>query len=190
MRIPISSRDPSAARAKIRATGEICSTTARVATNDTPQNDDGEQDAQAWVAIGTSLLNSGMLLSVGRKAVTTPLLPLFDSGETVLADDALGRIVYTPGFVAGATPGPGSRSCAKEVTWQAERRQMYDREVDVPRLTGAFPAADEPDPAIPPAILQAAAQVIPRTGVPFNSVGLNFYRDGRTAWLRTTTTST
>ena len=30
----------------------------------------------------------------------TPLLPLFDSGETVLADDARGRIVYTPDFVA------------------------------------------------------------------------------------------
>jgi alkylated DNA repair dioxygenase AlkB len=53
---------------------------------------------------------------------------------------------------------------------------MYDREVDVPRLTGHF-RLDETD--VPPAIAQAAEQVVARSGVPFNSVGLNFYRDGR-----------
>jgi alkylated DNA repair dioxygenase AlkB len=66
------------------------------------------------------------------------------------------------------------------VKWKAERRQMYDREVDVPRLTGHYrlPPAEAED-AIPPAILAAAREVVPKTGVPFNSVGLNFYRDGR-----------
>jgi alkylated DNA repair dioxygenase AlkB len=48
--------------------------------------------------------------------------------------------------------------------------------VDVPRLTGHF-RLDETD--VPPAIAQAAEQVVARSGVPFNSVGLNFYRDGR-----------
>ena len=62
------------------------------------------------------------------------------------------------------------------VQWQAQRRQMYDREVDVPRLTAHF-RLDESE--IPPALLRAAEQVVPRTGVPFNSVGLNFYRDGK-----------
>ena len=62
---------------------------------------------------------------------------------------------------------------------EAQRRQMYDREVDVPRLTVAFPSASRPRTDIPPAILQAAEQVIAKTGVPFNSVGLNFYRDGK-----------
>jgi alkylated DNA repair dioxygenase AlkB len=62
------------------------------------------------------------------------------------------------------------------VDWKAQRRQMYDREVDVPRLTGHF-RLDEKD--VPPAILAAAAAVIGGTHVPFNSVGLNFYRDGR-----------
>jgi alkylated DNA repair dioxygenase AlkB len=63
------------------------------------------------------------------------------------------------------------------VQWKAQRRQMYDREVDVPRLTGHF-RLEPPEPEIPGAILQAAEQVIGKTGVPFNSVGLNFYRDG------------
>jgi alkylated DNA repair dioxygenase AlkB len=55
---------------------------------------------------------------------------------------------------------------------------MYDRDVDVPRLTGHF-RLDPPDAGIPDAIAQAAALVKERTRVPFNSVGLNFYRDGR-----------
>ena len=64
------------------------------------------------------------------------------------------------------------------VPWKAERRRMYDREVDVPRLTAHFHLG--PDEAAPPeAIRQAADHVIGTTGVSFNSVGLNFYRDGR-----------
>lgn len=107
-----------------------------------------------------------------------PLLPLFDSGEVVLADDAQGRIVYTPDFANPREAAAWFAELRAAVPWKAERRQMYDREVDVPRLTGHFrlhPLDDD----IPPAILQAAALVIPRTGVPFNSVGLNFYRDRR-----------
>jgi alkylated DNA repair dioxygenase AlkB len=64
------------------------------------------------------------------------------------------------------------------VPWKAERRRMYDREVDVPRLTAHFHLG--PDEAAPPeAIRQAAEYVIGTTGVSFNSVGLNFYRHGR-----------
>ena len=55
---------------------------------------------------------------------------------------------------------------------------MYDRDVDVPRLTGHY-RLEPPDPGIPPAILEAARAVVARTEVPFNSVGLNLYRDGR-----------
>jgi alkylated DNA repair dioxygenase AlkB len=107
-----------------------------------------------------------------------PLLPLFDSGETALADDERGRIVYTPDFVAAPLAQAWFTELRDTVRWKAERRQMYDREVDVPRLTGHF-RLDPPEPEIPDAIGQAARHVIGGTGVPFNSVGLNFYRDGR-----------
>jgi alkylated DNA repair dioxygenase AlkB len=108
----------------------------------------------------------------------TPLLPLFDDGETVLADDALGRIVYTPDFVAAQAARAWFAELKEQVPWQAQRRQMYDREVDVPRLTSHF-RLSPPDAGIPDAIQQAAREVIPRTAVPFNTVGLNFYRDGK-----------
>ncbi|MET0556092.1 MAG: alpha-ketoglutarate-dependent dioxygenase AlkB, partial [Vicinamibacteria bacterium] len=60
--------------------------------------------------------------------------------------------------------------------WTSQRRQMYDREVDVPRLTARY-AADDAD--APRSIRDALARVQSHTGVAFTSVGLNFYRDGR-----------
>jgi alkylated DNA repair dioxygenase AlkB len=90
-------------------------------------------------------------------------------------DDARGRIAYTPAFVAAAIARAWFAELRAAVPWKAERRRMYDRDVDVPRLTGHYRLADE----VPKAIAEAALLVKARTGVPFNSVGLNFYRDGR-----------
>ncbi len=106
-------------------------------------------------------------------------LPLFaQASETVLVDDARGRILYTPDFV----PEEVSRAWFDEVrgavAWEAQRRWMYDREVDVPRLVGHFALAPE-DAHVPDAIRAAAGKVIAATAVAFTSVGLNFYRDGR-----------
>jgi alkylated DNA repair dioxygenase AlkB len=55
---------------------------------------------------------------------------------------------------------------------------MYEREVDVPRLVSHF-RLDTPAQSVPQAILEAAVRVIERVREPFNSVGLNLYRDGR-----------
>jgi len=107
-----------------------------------------------------------------------PQLSLFSPGENVLVDDATGRIAYLPRFVAGPVAEGWFAALRETVPWKAERRQMYDREVDVPRLTAHFHLG--PDDAAPPdAIRHAADHVIAKTGVPFNSVGLNFYRAGR-----------
>jgi alkylated DNA repair dioxygenase AlkB len=105
-------------------------------------------------------------------------LALFTSGETLLADDERGRIVYTPGFVDGGTADAWFAELRRDVKWRAERRVMYDREVDVPRLVGHFRLDSAPS-STPGAILDAARRVIGSLGVPFNSVGLNLYRDGR-----------
>ena len=109
-----------------------------------------------------------------------PQLSLFAASETVLAlaDDARGRIAYTPRFVAAPTAHAWFAELRARVAWKAERRRMYDREVDVPRLTAHFDLELE-DGAVPEVIASAAREVVAATGVPFNSVGLNLYRDGR-----------
>ena len=72
-----------------------------------------------------------------------------------------------------------------EVPWQAERRQMYDSVVDVPRLT-RFYAEGEPLPR--PILAQArdalSAHYAGELGEPFTTAGMCLYRDGRdsVAW--------
>jgi alkylated DNA repair dioxygenase AlkB len=110
-----------------------------------------------------------------------PQLSLFDSDEGVLVDDDHGRIAYTPRFVDAAVAAAWFVELRRDVPWKAERRRMYDRDVDVPRLTAHFHLTPEATAASPPpaAIDQAARHMISKTGTPFNSVGLNLYRDGR-----------
>ncbi|MDN3024358.1 alpha-ketoglutarate-dependent dioxygenase AlkB [Streptomyces sp. S.PB5] len=74
---------------------------------------------------------------------------------------------------------------ADEVPWRAERRQMYDHVVDVPRLL-AYYGADDP---LPHPVLTAARQALSahyadELGEPFATAGLCYYRDGRdsVAW--------
>jgi alkylated DNA repair dioxygenase AlkB len=104
-------------------------------------------------------------------------LTLFESAETLLVDDDRGRISYMPRFVDAETAEAWFAEIRGGVSWRAERRMMYDREVDVPRLVGHFRL--DPAPAsTPAAILDAARRVTQKLNVPFNSVGLNLYRDG------------
>ncbi|GIH09381.1 alkylated DNA repair protein [Rhizocola hellebori] len=71
------------------------------------------------------------------------------------------------------------------VPWRAERRKMYDRVVDVPRLVKFY---DE-DEAFPHPALDAAKRALDlhyaaELGEPFRTAGLCLYRDGRdsVAW--------
>jgi alkylated DNA repair dioxygenase AlkB len=116
-----------------------------------------------------------------RPRDSTPQLSLLEREETVYVDDATGRIAYTPGFVPVGTAAAWFEELRADVQWKAQRRVMYDREVDVPRLLGHYhlPSFDPEAPTPPRAVLDAAREVTARTGVPFTSVGLNLYRDGR-----------
>jgi len=72
-----------------------------------------------------------------------------------------------------------------EVPWYAERRQMYDRVVDVPRLLKFYGADDPlPDPLLAEARDALSAYYLPELGEPFTTAGLCYYRDGRdsVAW--------
>lgn len=106
-------------------------------------------------------------------------LPLFvGSAEIVLADGPRGRIVYQPGVVSADVARTWFDELRAAVAWEHQRRRMYDREVDVPRLLAHYRLGPDGD-AVPHAVRAAASRVVAVTGVPFNSVGLNLYRDGR-----------
>jgi alkylated DNA repair dioxygenase AlkB len=74
---------------------------------------------------------------------------------------------------------------SRTVPWSAERRRMYDRMVDVPRLA-AFYDGDEdlPHPFLAALREALSDHYAAELGEPFRSVGLCFYRDGRdsVAW--------
>jgi alkylated DNA repair dioxygenase AlkB len=73
----------------------------------------------------------------------------------------------------------------REVPWHAERRQMYDRVVDVPRLLKFYDAGEAlPDPLLDEARERLSTHYRDELGEPFTTAGLCYYRDGRdsVAW--------
>jgi alkylated DNA repair dioxygenase AlkB len=73
----------------------------------------------------------------------------------------------------------------REVPWRAERRQMYDRVVDVPRLLHTYMIGEElPHPALTAAREALSAHYLDELGEPFRTAGCCYYRDGRdsVAW--------
>lgn len=73
----------------------------------------------------------------------------------------------------------------REVPWRAERRQMYEREVEVPRLLCHYGAGETlPHPALARARGALSAHYRPELGEPFVTAGCCYYRDGRdsVAW--------
>lgn len=103
-------------------------------------------------------------------------LNLFDQDARILLDDASGRIVLSPGIVALDMAHEWFASLRETVPWKAGRRLMYEREVDVPRLRANY-HLDAPD--VLPVIRDALVAVNSVVDAPFNSVGLNLYRDHR-----------
>jgi alkylated DNA repair dioxygenase AlkB len=106
--------------------------------------------------------------------VVVAQLQLFSQGPLVLVDDASGRIAYEPCFVAMDEAAAWHAALLSSAIWRQQRRVMYERELDVPRLTAHF-AVD--DPALPWPLAEALQRVARATGEPFNSIGLNLYRD-------------
>jgi len=93
----------------------------------------------------------------------------------VLADGETGRIVYKHALFGDGQIRAWFDRLREEVEWRAERRPMYDRIVDVPRLVASY-ALD--DPTLPEPIRLMRPAVEQFCEVAFNSAGLNFYRDG------------
>ena len=95
--------------------------------------------------------------------------------RTPLTDGAW--VDHLPGWLAGSDLLL-DRLLA-DVPWRAERRQMYDREVDVPRLLSWYSGATPlPHPTLADARQQLNDYYGPELGEPFVTAGLCLYRDG------------
>ncbi|MFI7339873.1 alpha-ketoglutarate-dependent dioxygenase AlkB [Streptomyces sp. NPDC050085] len=118
---------------------------------------------------------------------------LFDQAEETALGDLAGMrrsvlgggawIDVLPGWLHGADALFGH--LAGRVPWQAERRQMYERVVEVPRLLKFYgPRQELPHPVLDEARDALSAYYADELGEPFTTAGLCFYRDGRdsVAW--------
>jgi alkylated DNA repair dioxygenase AlkB len=119
---------------------------------------------------------------------------LFDhlvDGSGTLARPIPRRIELTAGAWVDVQPNwlPGAGDLFDRllgaVPWSAERRRMYDRVVDVPRLLAFYPEGGElPDPVLTEALRRLNELYAPQLGEPLVTAGLCLYRDGHdsVAW--------
>lgn len=121
----------------------------------------------------------GSLLDLGEEIRPGPL------GQTVkrtrLAHGAW--VDLRPGWMVGADAL--FLLLHASVPWQAERRQMYERVVDVPRLVCFYEeGATLPDPSLDAAKAVLDKHYANELGEPFATAGLCLYRDGKdsVAW--------
>lgn len=118
-----------------------------------------------------SLLDAGAAPAIGALAPR----------RTVLGDGAW--VDVQPGWVTGSDEL--FLRLQAEVDWRAERREMYDRVVDVPRLLCHVGAGEPlPDPLLAQARDRLSDHYEPELGERFVTAGLCLYRDGRdsVAW--------
>ena len=88
-----------------------------------------------------------------------------------------------PGWVSGADELFGR--LVREIPWRAERREMYDRVVDVPRLVCGYGIDEDlPHAVLTEARDQLTRHYIAELGEPFVTAGCCYYRDGNdsVAW--------
>ena len=101
--------------------------------------------------------------------------------RTVLGDGAW--VDQRPAWVGGADEL--YEALRRDVPWYAERRQMYDSIVDVPRLLSFYGEADPlPHLALDECRDALSAHYADELGEPFVTAGLCLYRDGQdsVAW--------
>ena len=100
---------------------------------------------------------------------------------SMITRQTLGRGAWVdllPGWLSGASAL--FEDLVEQVPWQAERRQMYERVVDVPRLLCFY---GEEDPLPHPQLVMARealnAHYAEELGELFTTAGLCLYRGGR-----------
>jgi alkylated DNA repair dioxygenase AlkB len=127
-----------------------------------------------------------------QAAYQPSMLDLADAGPTLgpltgqIRRHQLSRgawVDHLPGWVCGSDAVLDT--LLTEVPWRAERRTMYDTEVDVPRLLCWYDGERQlPHPVLTDARAALTEHYAPELGEPFVTAGMCLYRSGRdsVAW--------
>jgi alkylated DNA repair dioxygenase AlkB len=119
------------------------------------------------------------LWDVAEEAALTPL-----RGRVARHELSSGAWVdHLPGWVSGSDAVLDV--LLGDIGWRADRRQMYDQEVAVPRLLRWYAGHEElPHPLLTRARTELNSHYGPELGEPFVTAGMCLYRDGRdsVAW--------
>jgi alkylated DNA repair dioxygenase AlkB len=120
-----------------------------------------------------SLIFQPSLLDDGSEVGCSAIAP--GSARTLLTNGAW--VELHRNWVTGSDPL--FERLMGQVPWRTERRRMFDRIVDVPRLVAFYDEADAlPDPALESIRETLTVHFSSELGEPFRTVGLCLYRDG------------
>ncbi len=126
-----------------------------------------------------TLAHQPSMWDLAEEAALTPL-----AGRVVRQQLSRGAWVdHLPGWVQGSDEVLDV--LLGDIGWRADRRQMYEREVAVPRLLRWYSGEEPlPHPLLTEARGALNAHYGPELGEPFATAGLCLYRDGRdsVAW--------
>jgi len=120
---------------------------------------------------GMTVLRQPSMFDMADELELTPLDGRVQ--RTELTDGAW--VDHLPGWLMGSEQL--LETLLADVPWRAERRQMYDREVDVPRLLCWY-SDTLPHPILTSARAALNTHYEPELGEPFVTAGLCLYRDG------------
>jgi len=101
-------------------------------------------------------------------------LGFFENDARVIVDDESGSIIYYPAALTAEQAARAFADLREAAPWRSERRMMYDREVDVPRLVARMPI----DAELPQSLADIVPIVEQLSGARFTTIGMNLYRDG------------
>jgi alkylated DNA repair dioxygenase AlkB len=125
-------------------------------------------------------------MSLGHQPSMWDLAEEATIGPLVVTRHHLSRgawVDHLPGWVQGSDRV--LEVLLGDIGWRADRRQMYEREVVVPRLLRWYGGEEQlPHPLLTQARDALNAHYGPELGEPFVSAGMCLYRDGRdsVAW--------
>jgi alkylated DNA repair dioxygenase AlkB len=126
-----------------------------------------------------ALAHQPSMWDLAEEAALTPL-----AGSVVRHELSRGAWVdHRPGWVTGSDAVLDV--LLGDIGWRADRRQMYEREVAVPRLLRWYPGYEPlPHPLLTEAREELNRSYAPELGEHFVTAGMCLYRDGRdsVAW--------